>query len=468
MVTISRRAAVIGGLGVAGVAAVIGLGGGRYRRAMQAYVYGYPLITMEMTRRVMTNVASANGLHAPMGQFVKARYYPDANFRDAPAPNADTLYTSAWLDLGEEPWILELPDMGDRYFLFPMIDAWTNVFQVPGTRTTGTKAQTYALTGPRWSGTLPAGVTRIAAPTDMVWILGRIYCSGEPADYDEVHKLQDACKLYPLSQHGKAYRPALGHVDPTIDMNKGAGLRAQVHSLDMHTFFTMAAELMVRNPPAAADRPMVDLLSEMGVVPGEPIDRDKFDFILMNSVPKAAVAQIFSHMRFDGGDMIRKNGWGWTLRAGTYGTNYTMRSLIAAIGLGANRPEDAIYGLSKTDAKGSDLEGGKRYSIRFPAGMAPPARGFWSVSLYGDDFYFVANPLNRFAISERQQLKRRPDGSFDILIQHDRPPADMEENWLPAPASGSFQLMWRIYWAQPTSPSVLNGTWAMPAIQREV
>ena len=155
----------------------------RFRDAVAAYVYGYPLVTMKMTRRVMTNAATVERMRAPMGRFVKARAYPDASFRDAPAPNVDTLYTSAWLDVGGDPWILSLPEMGDRYALFPMLDAWTDVFASPGTRTTGTAAQRYAVTGPGWSGTLPADVTEIRSPTSLVWILGRIYCTGTPEDY---------------------------------------------------------------------------------------------------------------------------------------------------------------------------------------------------------------------------------------------------------------------------------------------
>ncbi|MBS1214540.1 MAG: hypothetical protein H6R26_3157, partial [Proteobacteria bacterium] len=123
--------------------------------AVEAYIYGYPLVTMEMTRRVMTNVERPEGTRAPMGQFVRMREYPTAAFRDVTAPNADTLYTTAWVDVGDEPWVLSLPDALDRYYLFPMLDGWTDVFQVPGMRTTGTGAQTYAIVGPHWQGKLP-------------------------------------------------------------------------------------------------------------------------------------------------------------------------------------------------------------------------------------------------------------------------------------------------------------------------
>src|SRR6478752_1645211 len=180
---------------------------------------------MEMTRRVMTNVPSIQGTRGPMGQLL--RQYPDASFRDVTAPNADTLYTTSWLDVGKEPWVLSIPDMKDRYFLVPLLDGWTNVFQVPGKRTTGTGAQTYAITGPGWSGTLPYGVKEYKSPTGIVWILGRIYCTGTPEDYKAVHELQDQCKLVPLSSYGKPYTPPEGKVDPSIDMK--TAVREQVN-----------------------------------------------------------------------------------------------------------------------------------------------------------------------------------------------------------------------------------------------
>ena len=136
--------------------------------AIDAYMYAYPMVTMEITRRVMTNVEQPVGSKAPMGQFARLRNYPPVDDHSVTAPNADTLYTLTWLDVSKEPWILSIPDMKDRYFLFPMLDMWTTVFEVPGKRTTGTKAQKYAITGPGWTGSLPAGVTEYKSPTSVV------------------------------------------------------------------------------------------------------------------------------------------------------------------------------------------------------------------------------------------------------------------------------------------------------------
>jgi len=197
--------------------------------ALEAYTYAYPLVTMEYTRRVLTNVANPEGTKAPMGQLGRLREYPDSSFRDVTAPNADTLYTYGFFDVSKEPYVVSLPDMGDRYALFPMLDGWTNVFEVPGKRTTGTAAQTYAITGPGWTGTLPDDVKEYKSPTGMVWLLGRIYCTGTPEDYAAVHKLQDEMSLVPLSAYGTDYKPPEGRVDPSIDMK--TAVRDQVNAL---------------------------------------------------------------------------------------------------------------------------------------------------------------------------------------------------------------------------------------------
>ena len=436
-------------------------------RAIEAYIYGYPLVTMEMTRRVMTNVAAPEGTRAPMGQFVRMRSYPTAEFRDVTAPNADTLYTTTWLDLSKEPWVLRLPDMQGRYFLFPMLDGWTNVFQVPGKRTTGTGAQTYAITGPGWKGTLPAGVTQYKSPTDIVWILGRIYCTGTPEDYDAVHTLQDQVSVVPLSSYGQAYASPAAAVDPKIDMK--TAVRDQVDSLDGVAYFTLLAQLMKTNPPAAADAPMVATLATLGIVPGQDFDAAKLDPSVVegiNSAPTHAQNRIMEWMKeaIATGDAKMQDGWFFTTKTGVYGTAYRQRALITAIGLGANRPEDAIYPTSEGPDMLLSYSGAKKYVMHFPKGQTPPVNGFWSLTMYDANYFFVANPLNRYTLSQRNALKANPDGSVDLYIQHDSPGADKESNWLPAPAD-KFVLMLRMYWPKDKSPSILNGTWKIPRVR---
>lgn len=474
---ISRRQATIGGLSLfAGssfgtlaraefgdILRDFGEGVEEFAVAQDAYIYGYPLVTMEYTRRVITNVASPAGNRAPMGQFIKLRQYPDASFRDVTAPNADTLYTTAFIDVEKEPWVLSIPDMKDRYFLFPMLDGWTDVFQAPGKRTTGTGAQTYAITGPGWKGSLPSGVKEYKSPTSLVWILGRIYCTGTPEDYATVHAAQDQCKLVPLSSYGRPYTPPAGEVDRSIDMK--TAVRDQVNGLDTIAYFTLLARLMKANPPAAADAPALARFARIGLVAGQEFDPSRLrnaDFA--KRVPQIAFDRIM--LQFKVNKEIKDiNGWGYTTKTGIYGTDYFMRAFVTAVGLGANRPQDAVYPSSQKDGEGKAYDGAAKYVLRFANGQLPPARGFWSLTMYDSNYFFVANPINRYSISARQNLKSNPDGSVDIYIQKDSPGADKESNWLPAP-SGKFQLMMRLYWPNEKSPSIINGTWKPPPVKK--
>lgn len=435
--------------------------------AIDAYVYAYPLVTMEMTRRVMTNVEAPQGSKAPMGQFARLRNYPAVDDRSVTAPNADTLYTLTWLDVSKEPWIVSIPDMKDRFFLFPMLDGWTNVFQDPGKRTTGTKAQKYAITGPGWTGTLPTGVTEFKSPTGMVWILGRIYCTGTPEDYKAVHALQDQVSAVPLSAWGKPYTAPAGQVDPSIDMKTPP--RDQVNKMDGATFFKLFAELMKTNPPSAQDAPMVAKLAKIGLVPGQDFDASKLDPAVLkgiNDAPKPAQDKI-SNLKeaILAGHAKLENGWMFFRETGLYGTGYWNRALITWYGLGANRPQDAVYPTSEGPDLLQKYDGADKYVLRFEKGQFPPAKGFWSITMYDDQYFFVPNALNRQNISARNKFKTNADGSVDIYVQHESPGKDKEANWLPAP-KGNFVLMMRLYWPSETPPSILDGSWKPPHVKK--
>ena len=434
--------------------------------AVESYIFGYPLVTMEMTRRIITNVAAPVGTRGPMGHVIKLREYPDAKFRDITAPNADTLYTTAFFDVGKEPWVISIPAMGDRYALFPFLDGWTTVFQVPGKRTTGTGAQTYAITGPGWSGTLPAGVKEYKSSTNIVWLLGRIYCTGTPEDYKAVHDLQDQVKLVPLRAYGKDYTPPAGTVDPAIDMK--TAVRDQVNALDAVAYFTLLCELMKTNPPYKADAPMLAKMAAIGIVPGQSFDKSKFNPDFAKRVPQFAYDRTLLHMKLSGGDVKDINGWDFTVKTGTYGTNYIQRALVTIIGLGANRPRDAVYPTSMKYAGGvigRDYMGTEKYIMTFKKGLTPPVAGFWSLTMYDAKYFFVENPLNRYSISARQPLKANADGSITLLIQNESPGADKESNWLPAPKD-KFVLMMRLYWPHEKDPSIIDGSWAPPPVKK--
>ncbi|MCA3559431.1 MAG: DUF1254 domain-containing protein [Aestuariivirga sp.] len=430
--------------------------------ASDAYIYGYPLVTMEMTRRVVTNVVHGRGTRGPMGSLIKLRQYPDATFRDVTAPNADTLYTTAFFDVGDEPWVLDQPDMGDRYFLLPLISGWTDVFEVPGSRTTGGAKQTFLVTGPGWNGTVPAGMKQLKSPTALVWLLGRIYCTGTPEDYAAVHALQDAFKLQPLSTWGKDWTPPAGKVDPSIDMK--TPVRDQVNAMPLKDYFMLLGELMKRNPPAGADAPALARFARIGLMAGKDFDPSPLGHRGAKEVPKLSFDRMKLHF-IDSGDMSRVNGWNYTLKAGVYGADYLQRALVTAIGLGANRPQDAVYPTSLRPSLLEDYDGRHKYVMRFPKGQLPPVRGFWSLTMYDEQMFFVANPINRYSMSIRTNPAYEADGSLVIYIQHESPGKDKEANWLPAP-KGKFHLMLRLYWPSEDKPSIIGGSWVIPPVAK--
>ncbi|MFG3597990.1 DUF1254 domain-containing protein [Bradyrhizobium sp. RDI18] len=435
-----------------------------YEIARDAYQYAYPIVTMDVTRRQSTNVPNAATIpmRAPVNQFAHARSYPAADARDVVRFNFDTLYSLAWLDLSNEPIVLSVPDTGGRYYLLPMLDMWTDVFAVVGSRTTGTKAGHYAIVPLGWNSALPAGIDKIAAPTPVIWILGRTQTDGA-TDYANVHKIQDGYKLTPLSQWGKSYTPpASAATDASID-NKTPPL-FQVNNMDGVTVLTRLAELLQKHPPHGNDYPILFRLRRLGIEAGKPFDASKLDPTTINTAAKAAREEVEQMIMKGFG--IKANGWFYPLDGiGTYGTAYRTRAQLTIGGLGANLSEDAVYPTTFVDEDNRPLTGANRYILHFDKGRLPPADAFWSLTLYDKDGFQVPNPFNRFAVGDHfadNKLKSNADGSLDIYVQNESPGADKESNWLPSP-KGEFNLSIRMY-----SPKreVLNQEWAPPPVRR--
>jgi len=430
---------------------------------VEAIAYGFPLVIMDATCRKLTNVATAGPEAAPVNQFAHMPKFPDASFKDVVRANVDTLYSSACLDLSKEPIVLSVPDTKGRYYLMPMVDAWTNIFASPGKRTTGTKAGHFAITGPGWTGSLPAGVSELKSPTNLVWIIGRTQTNG-PSDYAAVHAIQKQYKLTPLASFGKPYTPSQATVDPAVDM-KVAPVDA-VMKLGTTAFFDRMAALMKQNPPPAADAPVLAKLAKIGIVPGEKFDPSKLDPAIAKGLEKAlpvALEKLTAASK-ETGEAV--NGWRVpSMKLGDFGTDYGTRAVVALVGLGANLAADAVYPSAFVDGEGKTLSGANRYVLHFDKGQEPPVRAFWSVTMYNPESFFVANPINRYAVSSWMPFKRNADGSLDLYIQKESPGKDKEANWLPAP-DGEFNVTMRMYWPTEKAPSIMDGTWKPPALKK--
>ncbi len=433
-----------------------------YEIGIEAYHYLYPIVLMDITRRVMTNLpAGVKAGLGPPNTFIHLPTFPGAHDRNVVRPNFDTLYSTAWIDLTKEPAIVTLPDTQGRYYLLPMLDMWTDVFASPGKRTSGTGAQTIAIVPPGWVGALPAGVERIECPTKIAWIIGRTQTNG-PKDYDNVHEVQAGMKVCALSQWGKPEIAAPFTPDPSVDMKTDP--MAQVHRMNAAEFFGLGAELLALHGPHASDWSTVTRLKRIGIGAGRRFDFAAFPRDVQEALERAMPAAL-QIMRDKVATLSRLvNGWQLsTDTMGVYGNFYLKRAIIAMIGLGANQPEDAIYPMNIFDAEGHVMTGDQKYVLHFDEDEIPPVGAFWSLTMYDEEGFQVANPIDRFAIGDRDDLKFNADGSLDLFIQHQSPGKDRESNWLPSPAHGELGITLRLY---APKAAVLNGQWVPPAVRK--
>lgn len=438
-----------------------------YRLGLEAYRYGLPLVTTDATFASQTSVDVSNGRgYGPVNRFNPVRRFITPDDRSVVAPNLDTLYSIAWLDLRREPQVIHVPKIRDRYFVIPLMSPYTENFANLGS-VDRTPPGDYAVVGPDDADVrLPRHVRRIVSPYDRVWIIQRTYADNASAkDQRRVNRIQDAITTVPLSRYPRRHvnAPAPRHPDTTADpVTLPSGL----------AFYDRLGDLLAQFPPPAADRPVLDDLAAIGVGAGRhPSANRRLDADTRAGMEAAIAAGQAGVLRdaqqIYGQGFGRYNGYLVT-PTGSYGTDYRLRAVITQVGLGALLPEQAIYPLALLDRTGQPLTGARKYVVHVPAGGLPPvtSTGFWSLTLYDNDGFVVPNPVDRYALNDRTDLQRNADGSLDLFVQATRPtdPAQAR-NWLPAPAGG-FRLIWRIYATRTSAiPGILDGTgWRAPAV----
>jgi hypothetical protein len=436
-------------------------------RADQAALYALPLVIMDLTREQF--FADPMAADATPNRFLHIPILANPSFRSVVRPNVDTLYSTAWLDLSGEPVLLTLPPSDGRYFLVQCMDAWTNVFAAPGSRTLGNQGATYAIVGPNWHGELPTQPTQIAvlhAPTPMVWVLGRVYVR-DPDDLAAARAFQRRLDLRPVSRaDDAAYHAALPHPrDPSATRRI---MRDLLHDLGPAAFFERFARLTAANPPSPPDPSFTrDVLAPLGLAAGAPVTWASLAEARRRDLAgglERVLHQLEDPAQRRQHSAVTPTGWSSLapeLGQGSYGVNYAARAAVAAIGLGANLRIDAIYMNASVDAGGQPLDGSKRYRLRFAAGSAPPVHAFWSVTLYDEQGYLVANPIGRHAIKSGDPLVAEPDGALVIDLGPDDPGPERRAHWLPTPAHQRFELSLRAYWPD---DALLQERWSPPAV----
>lgn len=427
------------------------------RLGAQGYVFGYPLVIMDITRE---NAALSI---APVNVLQRVRQFPDAQFKTVVRPNLDTLYSTAFLDLSQGPLVFNMPANALRYEVMTFLDAWTHVFASPGTRSHGSGGGRYFIVGPDWQGTPPQGMTLLRSPTALAWLIGRTETQGE-ADFALVHRLQDGLQLTPGGDDltptpNPKPRPATPWQKSTAPLTPPVQQIKQLRTVD---FFNRLSHLMVANPPHAADAPVLLALAQIGVHTGQPVNWSWLDqgaVTLGRWIADYKIGQALKQPR----DLV--NGWSTPPRnLGQYGTDYNTRIAVAMIGLGANLPEDAMYPSSQIDNRGEALHGRHRYRIHFAPGQWPPVKAFWSVTAYGLDDFLIDHPSRRHAIGSLHPLVANADGSLDLWIQAQAPEGPQQTNWLQVKEDAPFLLNARLYGPL---PEALNGGWHLPAVERQ-
>ncbi len=436
--------------------------------AAAAYVYGYPLVFMDVLKERQTAVSAPEierGL-APFNQMVRVYQIPIDKFQSrAPYPITDASYVGAWLDLTKEPVVLSVPASDGRYYVIMLEDTWTNDLQSVGSRTTGNGSGNFVITGPGWDGALPPGMKKISSPTSYVMLAGRTQLDG-PADLPATAAFLDNVTLTPLSAWGTNYTPpanvpVTSHVTPD---SRASASAAFIANMSHDAFYNRLATAMGSSPPYSVDMPVINQIARIGIVPGTPFDWSGMNATMQNAIAQGAldgIAQVHA-AAVDWPGTVVVNGWRVVYDMGAYGTNYPLRAgLVAGYG-GGNLAEDSLYWWSFVNTTGVPYSGSNNYVLHFNKDDIPPVDAFWSVTLYDRQGHFVNNSLNQYAITSHSgNLIYNPDGSLDIYIQKVSPGADKEANWLPAPL-GEFMFILRQYWPQ---KSALDGSWVPPAVE---
>ena len=431
--------------------------------ATLAYIWGFPLVTMERQFNFVTspNIPPGAG-RGPANSVSCATDLVNASFTDVVTPNSDTLYCQTQFDLRNEPVVVVVPHISDRYYSFQFLDAYTNDYAYLGQRASGGNGGTYLIAGPDWNGQVPEGMTKIWTPTNLAWLITRTLVKS-PADVANVNAIQDKIIVQPLSVFQGNSTTSSQPVITQTNTSKEIPIGPQptlIAPTGIKIFDEIGAD-MIGNPLNPPDPELVTKLTSIGVGPGKVPSTEANDTI------KAALQTGIT----EGQKMIDaqvanfgtvENGWLVNAQPGVYGNNYLFRAAVTQFGLGANIGQEAFYPSTFTDSEGKPLSGNNSYLIHFEPGQTPPVDGFWSVSMYNDKNLFVDNPINRYSIGQYTEgLKKNTDGSLDIYIQNTSPGADKESNWLPAP-EGSFNMVLRTYLPQ---PQILNGTWQLPLVQ---
>lgn len=429
--------------------------------AKEAYIYGFPLVDHYRIQYAYFVDSQNHEFKAPWNTLASMARVATPEDKAIQTPNSDTPYSFVGMDLRAEPIVLTVPAIEkERYYSIQLIDAYTHNFAYIGSRATGNEPGRFMVTGPGWKGATPKGVKKvIASETEFVFAAYRTQLFN-PADLENVKKIQAAYKAEPLSTYVGQPAPEAA---PPIEFIKPLTPETQKTSLE---FFPILNFILQFAPTVPSEEELKGRFARIGVGGGKNFDAGK-----LSPEMKAAIENGMADAWLDL-EALRKRVDAKEVTMGdTFGTreylknNYLYRMIGAVLGIYGNSKQEAMYPVYGVDAEGRKLDGSHRYALRFPPGQLPPVNAFWSLTMYGmPESLLVENPINRYLINSPMlpSLEKDADGGLTLLIQNESPGKEKEANWLPAP-KGPFVMAMRLYWPR---EEALEGRWTAPPLQQ--
>ncbi len=432
--------------------------------AQDTYLWGWPLVNA-FNRRASFAKAPEPGLiggilpAAPTGYVSLLTGYISPEQRWVAHPNQDVVYGFGYGATDDDPMVLQVPDFGDRFWVYALYDARSEEFSKLG-KQYGTKPGNYLVVGPNWKGKVPEGITRvIKSPTELVAAGPRAFLDDSDEDRKAIQPVLNQMVIYPLSKYtGKTVTKDW---KATPHFPQAEKTSAESRWVIPETFFDQLPEVLAKVPPLAGEESRYAMIKAL-------LEAANKDPAIKDAIVKAAVETedkaITPLFAFRTNGSRLPNGWNSPTNVARWGNDYLSRTATAKSNMYTNQPEETRYFFLEVDDKGERLNGDHRYTITFPKGKTPPANGFWSLTMYDPQHFFAPNDLKRYSLGTKnsKSMKTNADGSLTLYIQHDSPGKDKEANWLPAPKS-EFETTIRTYWPK---PEVLSGEWTPPAAVR--
>jgi len=432
-----------------------------------AYLWGYPLVNAHNRRAAFSRVPAPGLLGgvvpmAPIGfnQMLTDYVKPDQTF--IVCPNQDVVYGAGFTALDKEPSVIQVPDFGDRFYVFAMYDQRTDEIGRIGQQY-GTKPGFYMIVGPNWQGEPPKGITGvIRSSTNAVFFVPRIFMDATPEDSAAIQPLINQVLMYPLSQFNGTMQTKDWSKSPHFPLPAAAADTSKKESkwVKPDVYFDDLRLAMEEVPPLPGEEALYGWIASVWDAAAKN-PQTKKALVASFAAADAEVVQPLFHFQHDGRE--QGNGWTSSANAANWGSDYLNRTAISKAAMYANTAAETQYQMRESDSAGKPLDGHKLYSVTFAKGQVPPVKGFWSLTLYNEQKFFFANPLNHFSLgTKNKNLKYAADGSLTLYVGAQSPGKEYETNWLPAPA-GAFSLMLRLYWPE---ESALDSKWLAPEVKQ--